>query len=221
MPSNDASAPPAYPRSTLVPALPSTHDNLDQPSECPMIHMLAVGYIYATLLYKFYAKTKIRVNRRVQKWPTKRRTHCTNRIKQGLLRQRLRQASLITLPPSSMTPTHRRPRPIDAGATTAKQQVIVQPVLLSRRTATPKQRRRGTLDGDHDGRIIRGCKDVATKPIRVGFPTKRVPLPHVCQSTHPRIRKLINRTKKRKKKKGHTLSHSSLNSYHAASSGVT
>ena len=75
-----------------------------------------------------------------------------------------------------MTPTHRRPRPIDPGTTAAKQQVIVQLVLLSRRTVAPKHPRRSTFDGEHDGRIIGRRKDVATKPVRIRFPTKRVPL---------------------------------------------
>lgn len=102
-----------------------------------MIQMLAVGYIYAILLYRFYAK-KNKIESSCKVACQKKHTHCTNSIKQILLRQRLRQASLITLPPSSMTTTHLRPRPINAGTTTTKQHVIVQLVLLSRRTAAPE-----------------------------------------------------------------------------------
>jgi hypothetical protein len=97
--------------------------------------MLAVGYIYVKLLYKFYAKTAESSRKRGL---PKETTHCTDRIKQTLLRLRLRQASLVTLPPSPIAPTHRRPRPVDPGTTTAKQQVIVHLVLLSRRAATPE-----------------------------------------------------------------------------------
>ena len=103
-------------------------------------------------------------------------THCTNRIKQALLHQRVPQTSLITLPSSPITPAHRRPRPVDPGATTAKQQVVVQPVFFARRSPAAPYRRRGPLDGEYDGRIIGRRKDVATNPICVGFPTKRIAL---------------------------------------------
>ena len=78
------------------------------------------------------------LNRRANVAYQEKRTHCTNRIKQTLLRMRLRQASLVTLPPSPITPTHGRPRPVDPGTTTAKQHVIVHLVLFPRRTATPE-----------------------------------------------------------------------------------
>ena len=51
-PNSDASAPPAEAVSTRF----TIHAQPHQPSECPVIHMLAVGYIYVKLLYKFYPK---------------------------------------------------------------------------------------------------------------------------------------------------------------------
>lgn len=75
-----------------------------------------------------------------------------------------------------MAPAHGCPRPVDPGATAAEQQVIVEPVLFARRTPAPEERGRGTLDGEHDRRIVGRRKHVAADPVRVGFPAKRVAL---------------------------------------------
>lgn len=141
--------------------------------------------MYVKLLYKFYRREKKTAESSSNMlMRDKKRTHCPKRIKQALVRQGLAQTRLITLPPPAMTPTHHRPRPVNPRATAAKQQIVIQLILFSRRpTAAAKYPSRSTLDGEHDRPIVRRRKDVPTKPVRLGFPPKRIALPRISVST--------------------------------------
>lgn len=123
-----------------------------------------------------------------------------------------------------MTPTHHRPRPVDPGATAAKQQIVVQLVLLARRPGAPEHRRRRAFDRQHDRRVIWRREDVAAEAVRVGCPTKGVLLYknddiRDGNAVSPLVH--MPATRRVKKKGRRTGFQSSPSSYHATSSVAT
>jgi len=145
----------------------------------------------------------------MNEWKTSYRA---NRIKQTLINKCFFNAILLALPPSSITSTNRRPRPIYTGTTTAKQQIVIQLVLASRRSPSTKHPRRRPLDRNDNSTIIRSRKNLSPEPICIRLPSKRVRLEKKTPSAISKIHE--NKT-------AHTLFHPVPRSYHAGSDGST
>jgi hypothetical protein len=99
------------------------------------------------------------------------RAYRANRVEQTLFYQTLLQATLITFPSSSMTIADRRPCRPDLGTAAGKEQIIVEFVLLPRRSlAACYPRPGGSFDRNDDGRVVGRHENVASESILIRFP---------------------------------------------------
>lgn len=67
-------------------------------------------------------------------------TYSSNTVKQRFVNQRLLHTILLALPSASMTIADGRPRPVDPGAATTEQEIIVQLIFLRRASAAERSR---------------------------------------------------------------------------------
>jgi hypothetical protein len=99
-------------------------------------------------------------------------TYNADWVKQALLHEGLFDAVLITFPPAPVAVAYRRPRPVDARATAAEQQVVVQLISLRRRPAVNPVCGRA-FDGEHNSAVIVCRENVPSKAVVVWFPPNR------------------------------------------------
>lgn len=98
-----------------------------------------------------------------------------DRIEQRILDEALLQTGLVASIPPRMTVAYGRPGRSDLGAAAREEEVIVQFILLDRRTAVSDEpESRGSFDGYDYGAVVRRHKYVTPEPIRVRFPTEGI-----------------------------------------------
>jgi hypothetical protein len=90
-------------------------------------------------------------------------------VKEALLDKGSLETVLITFPATSVAITHCFPRPADACTTAAKQQIIVQLILLRGRPGVDPLCGRA-FDGEDDSAVIIRREDVPSEPIVVRLP---------------------------------------------------
>ena len=96
-------------------------------------------------------------------------TYSPHRIKQALLDKGSLQTVLITFPATSVAIAYCFPRPVDARATAAKQQVVVYLILLRGRPGVDPLCVRA-FDGEDDSVVIIRRENVPSEPIVVRLP---------------------------------------------------
>ena len=128
--------------------------------------MLACGYIYVTLLYRFYRDDELQYMNTGTWGPTGRRTHNPDRIEQTIFYETLLQAALVAPLLAVVAIAHRAPRRADACTATREKKVVVQLILRLRWPAAADwPHDRGALDGDDDGEVIWRGEDVPAEAV--------------------------------------------------------
>ena len=98
--------------------------------------------------------------------------HNASGIEEAVVDQCLLDAVLITLPVTAEAVAHGRPSATDARTAAAEEKVVVQLILLYRRS--PADVRNGrALDRKRDGAVVLRRKNVAAEAIVVWFPPDR------------------------------------------------
>jgi len=96
-------------------------------------------------------------------------TYSPHRIEQALLDKGILETVLITFPATSVAIAYCFPRPADARATAAKQQVVVHLILIRGRPGVDPLCGRA-FDGEDDGTVIIRRENVPSEPIVVRLP---------------------------------------------------
>ena len=81
---------------------------------------------------------------------------------------------MLAFPSAAIAIAYSRPGPVDSGATTAKQQVVVELILLGRRSASTHNPCRCSLDRQNHRRVVWRGKDMAAEAVIVGLPSNGV-----------------------------------------------
>jgi hypothetical protein len=102
----------------------------------------------------------------------KRGAHNASRVEEAVVDQSILDAVLVALPVSAEAVAHGRPPAADARAAAAKEQVVVQLVLLYR-WSTADERDGRALDRERDGAIVIRRKDITAEAIVVWLPPNR------------------------------------------------
>ena len=144
------------------------------PSEWPIIQIFAFGYMSAMSLYRFCSHESLLMMTNTRRGY--RGAHNTGGIKQALVNQSSLNTFPITLSLSTVAVAHRSPSPANARAATAKQEVVIQLVLLCRRPA-PDDRDGGPLNREDDSAVVLCREHVPAEAIIVWLPPDGHALP--------------------------------------------
>jgi hypothetical protein len=93
------------------------------PSEWPITQIFAFGYIIVMLLYRFFFHESLLVTMNMWEWF--RGTHNAGGIEQTLFNKSSLEALPVTPSLSTVTVAYGSPRPADARAATAKQEIVI------------------------------------------------------------------------------------------------
>ena len=138
--------------------------------------------------------------------------HNASGIEEAVVDQSLLDAVLITLPVTAEAVAHGRPSATDARTAAAEEKVVVQLILLYRRS--PADVRNGrALDRKRDSAVVLRRKNVAAEAIVVWLPPDR-------HALHPAEINQVRFHLARKTKGQRTTFHSSVRLYHPLAPGV-
>ena len=98
------------------------------------------------------------------------RTYNANGVEQAFFDQRFGKTGVVAVPVLGKTIAHccEHPRNVHSSATTREEKIVVEFVLLRRRTLQSR-----ALDREYGGGVVRREKDMPTETIRCVFPAKR------------------------------------------------
>jgi hypothetical protein len=138
----------------------------------PINQMLASGYIYVTLLYRFCRKLE-----RDESRSAGEHAYSANLIEKAVIYEAPLQTVLITRPAPAIAVTNGAPCRTNTSAAAREEKIVVQLVLLHSGTpATDKPAGGGALKRHNHSGVIRGGEDVSTEAVCIRFPAKRVRL---------------------------------------------